>query len=199
MELHIPVRRDSVEGRNAWQSVASPRHRSGVSHLEPCNRSLFEMNERTAGKSCRRPRNHPDAGLSVAVGGAFKHTRTAPSPHRVVSEHGAEVRFVKTESDSACQQGCSRGLAIPGRPHRRTDRIHGLPTPRVQNASRRPFPPARAHINGRTRCRHPIACDCSFPDSRHAGTTASTVVRGGADRSHLPWRKAVRKRRARSD
>ena len=63
-----------------------------------------EMNERTYAESCRRAGDLLDAGLPVALDGAFKTREQCQAVIDMAREHGADVRFVETVCDPAYQR-----------------------------------------------------------------------------------------------
>ncbi len=63
-----------------------------------------EMNERTYGESCRRAGDLLDAGLPVAIDGAFKTADQRQVVVDMAREHGADVRFVETVCEPDAQR-----------------------------------------------------------------------------------------------
>ena len=63
-----------------------------------------EMNERTYDESCRRAGDLLDAGLPVAIDGAFKTREQRRVVIDMAREHGADVRFVETVCDPDSQR-----------------------------------------------------------------------------------------------
>ena len=72
----------------------------------PYNTGLYssEMNQRTYDETCRRAGDLLDAGLPVAVDGAFKTREERRVVIDMAREHGAEVRFVQTVCDPDSQR-----------------------------------------------------------------------------------------------
>ena len=63
-----------------------------------------EMNERTYAESCHRAGDLLDAGLPVAIDGAFKTREQRRAVIDMAREHGAEVRFIETVCDPDAQR-----------------------------------------------------------------------------------------------
>lgn len=72
----------------------------------PYNTGLYspEMNELTYAEVCRRAGDLLDAGLPVAVDGAFKTQAERQTVIDMALEHDADVRFVKTVCDPEAQR-----------------------------------------------------------------------------------------------
>ena len=119
-----------------------------------------EMNERTYAESCRRAGDLLDAGLPVAIDGAFKTREQRQAVIDMAREHGADVRFIETVCDPD----------YPTRTPRRLDR-RTTPTPTdgsnswtANAASSNPRPPTS-----------PISSSASRPTGRtptHAHTSS---------------------------
>jgi aminoglycoside phosphotransferase family enzyme/predicted kinase len=97
-----------VYGWHVISTDAVRQHIAGVGEATrvwvPYNTGLYspEMNERTYDESCHRAGDLLDAGLPVAMDGAFKTRDERRKVIDMAREHGADVRFVETvcEPDS---------------------------------------------------------------------------------------------------
>jgi predicted kinase len=97
-----------VYGWHVISTDAVRKHIAGVGEATrvwvPYNTGLYssEMNERTYDEACRRAGDLLDAGLPVAIDGAFKTNEERRVVIDMAHERGADVRFVKTvcEPDS---------------------------------------------------------------------------------------------------
>jgi hypothetical protein len=101
-----------VYGWHVISTDAVRKHIAGVGEATrvwvPYNTGLYspEMNERTYDESCHRAGDLLDAGLPVAMDGAFKTRDERRKVIDMAREHGADVRFVETvcEPDSQRQR-----------------------------------------------------------------------------------------------
>ena len=62
------------------------------------------MNERTYAESCHRAGDLLDAGLPVAIDGAFKTREQRRAVIDMAREHGADVRFIETVCEPESQR-----------------------------------------------------------------------------------------------
>jgi aminoglycoside phosphotransferase family enzyme/predicted kinase len=99
-----------VYGWHVISTDAVRKHIAGVGEATrvwvPYNTGLYssEMNERTYEETCRRAGDLLDAGLPVAIDGAFKMRDERRVVIDMAREHGADVRFVKTVCDPGSQR-----------------------------------------------------------------------------------------------
>jgi predicted kinase len=95
-----------------WHVLSTDTIRKGIAGIGeatrvwvPYNTGLYspEMTERTYAEVCRRAGDLVDAGLPVAIDGAFKTHRERQFVIDMAREHGAEVRFLQTVCDPGSQ------------------------------------------------------------------------------------------------
>ena len=99
-----------VYGWHVISTDAIRKHIAGVGEATrvwvPYNTGLYslDMNERTYAESSRRAGDLLDAGLPVAMDGAFKTRDERRKVIDMAREHGADVRFVETVCDPDAQR-----------------------------------------------------------------------------------------------
>ena len=99
-----------VYGWHVISTDAVRKHIAGVGQATrvwvPYATGLYsaEMNERTYDESCRRAGDLLDAGLPVAIDGAFKTRDQCQVVIDMAREHGADVRFIETVCDLDSQR-----------------------------------------------------------------------------------------------
>ena len=95
-----------------WHVISTDEVRKQISGVGeatrvwvPYNTGLYstEMNERTYDESCRRAGDLLDAGLPVAIDGAFKTREQRQVVVDMAREHGADVHFIETVCDPDTQ------------------------------------------------------------------------------------------------